>query len=675
MASQGATGEPERVSGAIRVLWVGDGRGVAELAEDLSAFHEDFEVLQKADPGAALEAIQDGAVDCIVSDHRSAGLDGLEFLEQVRSCRPELPFVLVPTDGDENVASRAIEADVSGYVPGDDTDAVDRLATTIRKHVPRDVDALDDGRTPIRGRTLTEEIRLKERALDEAPVGITIADTNRPDAPLIYTNDSFVEVTGYETDEVLGTNCRFLQGPGTDAETVAEIREAVEAGDPVSVDLRNYRRDGTEFWNRLELTPIEERDGEVTCYAGFQQDITELKRVQADLEEERSVLADILGRIDELVSDVSELLIQAETESEIARTITSRLTDGKYGFAWLGQFDPSRDAVAVVEAAGDGAAPDDRIDLTADRSFVATLGEAIESGDTRILRDADALADSATATEEAWEACAIVPITYRNVAYGALAIFSDDPAAFEHETTILSALGCIVGSAINAIRSKRTALTGTTIQVAAEIEGETFLEDLVAAADAVEFENLLDQREDVWSLLFTVEGADLNRIEAVADDAPTVQDVDVLVEHGDHAVLQFFTEDMRLLDLTTDHGVRLTDIDAGKAGIHVRYEAGDEDVARSTLNAFRDAYEAVDLAEYHESERAEQTAHGFRSAVENRLTDRQLAALRKAHAAGFFEWPRQVEGDELAESMGIVASTFHQHLRAAERKVLDELFE
>jgi len=128
------------------------------------------------------------------------------------------------------------------------------------------------------------ELELKQRAMDEALAGITIADPSRPDNPIVYANERFEEITGYERDEVVGRNCRFLQGENTDEEVVATMRDAIDRGEPVTVELRNYRKDGTEFWNEVRISPLEDEHGEVTHLVGFQQDVTGHKERESRIE-------------------------------------------------------------------------------------------------------------------------------------------------------------------------------------------------------------------------------------------------------------------------------------------------------------------------------------------------------------------------------------------------------
>jgi PAS domain S-box-containing protein len=110
--------------------------------------------------------------------------------------------------------------------------------------------------TLLQQRALADQLALKDRALDVAAEGVTIADGRLPDRPLIYANEGFERVTGYRVAEVLGRNCRFLQGPGTDPVAVAEIRDAVAEHRECVVEILNYRKDGTTFWNRLSITPV-----------------------------------------------------------------------------------------------------------------------------------------------------------------------------------------------------------------------------------------------------------------------------------------------------------------------------------------------------------------------------------------------------------------------------------
>ena len=139
-------------------------------------------------------------------------------------------------------------------------------------------------------KALAEQLTLKDRALDVAAEGITIADARLPSRPLIYANEGFERLTGFALRDVLGRNCRFLQGPATDPAAVAELRAALAGERECVVEILNYRRDGTPFWNRLSITPVRDADGTVTHYIGIQSDVTARREAEEGLRRAKAAL-------------------------------------------------------------------------------------------------------------------------------------------------------------------------------------------------------------------------------------------------------------------------------------------------------------------------------------------------------------------------------------------------
>ncbi len=126
-------------------------------------------------------------------------------------------------------------------------------------------------------------LRTLERSVEASMHGVIIADARQPDLPIVYANAAFCQITGYRAEEVLGRNCRFLQGEQTDPATVEQVRHALAAKEPVRVLLRNYRKDGSQFWNELHVSPVEDEHGEVTHFVGLQNDVSAHKSYQAQL--------------------------------------------------------------------------------------------------------------------------------------------------------------------------------------------------------------------------------------------------------------------------------------------------------------------------------------------------------------------------------------------------------
>jgi PAS domain S-box-containing protein len=131
--------------------------------------------------------------------------------------------------------------------------------------------------------------RLLGRVVAAGSDGIVITDPKVPDNPIVYVNPAFEEISGYTAEEVLGHNCRFLQADDRDQPALDELREALTEARECRVVLRNYRKDGTPFWNELYVSPVHDEEGRLTNFVGVQNDVTGRRRI----EEERDLL---LGR-------------------------------------------------------------------------------------------------------------------------------------------------------------------------------------------------------------------------------------------------------------------------------------------------------------------------------------------------------------------------------------------
>jgi diguanylate cyclase (GGDEF)-like protein/PAS domain S-box-containing protein len=128
--------------------------------------------------------------------------------------------------------------------------------------------------------TADNALRILEQAVAVVGHGLAIADATQADYPLVYVNETFCALTGYTPEEVLGRNCRFLQGEATNPKHIAAVRKALKAGQSCTVILENYRKDGSLFWNELSLTPLRDETGKVTHFVGLQHDVT--ARLQAE---------------------------------------------------------------------------------------------------------------------------------------------------------------------------------------------------------------------------------------------------------------------------------------------------------------------------------------------------------------------------------------------------------
>src|SRR5439155_23912859 len=138
-------------------------------------------------------------------------------------------------------------------------------------------------------REMLAATRLRETALTLGPHGILLADATEPDLPVIYVNRAFEKITGYSAQEVLGKNCRFLEGTDTDQKGLQELRRALKEQRDCRVLLRNYRKDGTAFWNDLFVSPVRNDMGRVVQVVAVQQDVTEREQTARRLATEAAI--------------------------------------------------------------------------------------------------------------------------------------------------------------------------------------------------------------------------------------------------------------------------------------------------------------------------------------------------------------------------------------------------
>lgn len=181
------------------------------------------------------------------------------------------------------------------------------------------MDSLNKGEFVFSHSSLEQDFQLLTAALDASISGIIITDNRQPDNPIIYCNKAFENITGYTRPEIIGHNCRFLQKDDRNQSAREQLRKAIKQGAHCVVNIRNYRKDDTLFWNELFMSPIKDSSGQVNYFIGVQNDIT--RRKQAE-EEVRSNQARMEQRIEERTRSLRE---SEEYLASIVQTVRESL--------------------------------------------------------------------------------------------------------------------------------------------------------------------------------------------------------------------------------------------------------------------------------------------------------------------------------------------------------------
>ncbi|OYY92272.1 MAG: hypothetical protein B7Y41_16550 [Hydrogenophilales bacterium 28-61-23] len=160
-----------------------------------------------------------------------------------------------------------------------------------------DITGLKAAETELRRAQTESAIALYRRAMEASSVSMSIADATAPDLPLIYINPAFERITGYASAEVLGRNCRFLQGAEQDQAGLVEIRAALAEARDGRALLRNYRKDGSPFWNELIVTPVHDGGGKLTHFIGISQDVSQRLEMETALKTSEARLRSVLESV------------------------------------------------------------------------------------------------------------------------------------------------------------------------------------------------------------------------------------------------------------------------------------------------------------------------------------------------------------------------------------------
>jgi PAS domain S-box-containing protein len=224
-----------------------------------------------------------------------------------------------------------------------------------------------------------ETLRMLSRAVESAAEGIVVTDASMEDDPIVFVNEKFLQMIDYSREEVLGRNCRFLQGKDTDKGTINEIRQAIQEQKPFKGEIVNYRKEGTPFWNLLVIAPVVDQQGKVTQFVGLINDITERKKAEQQLILQNEQLKKINQELDQFVYSVSHNL-RAPLTSILGLIGISRLTDQvEQRDQYLNMMEKSVEKLDFTIRQINDYAKNERIEVQIEKvNFHRLLGEVIE---------------------------------------------------------------------------------------------------------------------------------------------------------------------------------------------------------------------------------------------------------------------------------------------------------
>jgi len=396
----------------------------------------------------------------------------------------------------------------------------------------------------------------------------------------------------------------------------------------------------------------------------------------------RERMAAVLDRIDGLVQDVMGDLTTADTVSEVYERVCERVTDtDPYVFAWVGDADLATDDLVARAWTGEiGADPTDLV-VSLDDADTVPVANALATREPQLVvgDDATLLPASADAIPaDAVGSGLALSLSYRESVYGVLAVYAPGDDAFtDNERAVLSAIADATAQTIHAMEQAELFTAGQIT----ELELETAAADAVvtglsrAANCPVSLADATSYADGEQTLFVTASDVDRATLVDAAEGVAGVTGVAYRTGAEDEHVLEVTVDRPTIVADFANYAGAVTAVEAAGGVATVTVQFPSKEKARAAFRARSETDGSLSLVATRDRERTGDSSAEFRSRVDEQLTDRQHEVLRLAHLSGYYDWPRATSGDELAESMDLSRPTFHQHMRAAEGKLVATLFE
>lgn len=609
-----------------------------------------------------------------VDDTEGTVPDTDDFYARLDALRQTAPYEHVPVD------------------PGTGADGLDGQSLVVPTpdqsrfyvHDTHDLSAVDDGLTLERFEDVTERVHrearraLLERLVEHAQDGLYTLDHN---GVIDFCNESFAANLGYDREELLGEHAAVTLAPGeleTGQETVQYLLDNPDE-ESTEVDMTFLTRSGETREMSIHYTLLPTEDGTYGGLMGVVRDVTERHRRERQIERQRDELA-ALNRTNELVQAIIGAIGDAADREELQQIVCDRLIEsGRYELAWIGERRGASDVIVPLTSAGDATGHLDGVEIRTDGDPAeqGAGGHACRTGEVQVVtdvrRDEGCSPWCGDAVPAGVESLIAVPLCHGGTTHGLLAVYATEPDAFSDRVTeSFGVLGETIGLALTAIQNKRLLHRDATVSLTfRSSSADACLVWLASACDCtLQTAGAVDTSDGVVQYLRVDGAAPSAVVEAVRERRP---DIDAAVTRTDGDQIVEIHTDSSLAVALSEAGARLQTATARPDGVDVVVHASADADIRAIQNVVERANPKTELVS--KTEHTSPSDDDRERSPLDSLTDRQHEVLRAAYLAGYYDWPRETNAEELAGSVGIASSTLHQHLRRAERNLLGALLE
>ncbi|MBX0326008.1 PAS domain S-box protein [Halomicroarcula sp. F13] len=531
-----------------------------------------------------------------------------------------------------------------------------------------------------RERELAYRKALLEAQAETTIHGLLVVDSDRN---VSYHNERFLElwdipdsVAATRSDDALIEYVLDqLADPDEFRETVEYLYEHPEEESRDTIELVDGR------WIDRYSAPVV-ADGAQHGRLWVFRDITDQKERERALERQRTELAR-LDQFNELVQDLIHAVVEESTRSEIEQTVCDQLASSDfYRTAWIG--DRVKTTATITPRVSAEIRVDDVPTVTTESTdgISDLAAQAIDTRDACVVQRPFDELHVGENQDQSWgadiESALAVPIEYGDVLYGVLVVYATQARAFgDRQQASFVDLGETIGFATAAAERKEALVAERVLELTLSIRdpNQSFIQAATQCGATVTLDGIAGRGADSYLAYFTVTGVSPAAVRDLVAQGEMPDCVRVVSTHETSSLCEVEITDSSFITTVADHGGTVTDMTAENDHGTVRIELPRTADASLLLDALRATGADIDLQAKRTVDHPTQTDHRFQSTVTDRLTEKQQSAIEAAYHAGFFEQPRDSTGEDIAESLDISPSTFHQHLRVGLRKLVSPIAE
>ncbi|WP_224332778.1 helix-turn-helix domain-containing protein [Haloprofundus halobius] len=514
--------------------------------------------------------------------------------------------------------------------------------------------------------------RLFRAVFEEALDAVVLADD---DATYVDANPAACDLFGLSRSELLGRTVREFVPVDYDFDRAWRSFQASNTDRGIFPLVRD---DGERRLVEFAATP----DIVPGRHLSILRDVTDREDYERELSEQRDELRR-LDRLNTVIRGVDRAISRAGSRAAVEESVCRQLvaTD-QYQCAGVGEYVPALSHFEPKAVAGDDrGALEAFVERGTETEFEGTLAtDAIETRETQVLGEMAHGPSSVwreILAERGFRSLAVVPLVHRDSVYGILAVVSDQASVFDgDERTLLDELGRTVGHAVNALERERALVDEELLEVT--LRSRTLAEPFDGIEDLgpITLDQTIQLDAEVVEY-YTVERTTAETLDACCDRlAGSIEcDVRILNQSDDVGWVELRTQSPTLATLAASFGgwVETVTVDDGEAVVVV--EVSKETNVRRLISALREVAPDIQFLGQERVHRRDDRRRAMRTTYEEALTERQRKTLELAFYAGYFEWPRNTTGEQLADRFSVHPSTLHKHLRRAEAKLLAAFFE